>query len=363
MTILHYEVFIVCGVFSRIDGRTGHIAAVKRVILVGIPTRCYITVEITPGCARIEAERHTNLIMKKNESEAEFKILNRAAHRKISFIADDGADELTAPDAVLAFKTVVMGNFSFLFRSSLGIHRHNRLSQARNRQSDSVLNVSDEDEGGRIGNFITLIVEHRTHLIIDAGGKLRIERNRSVVVLDAGDGTHLEISHKVAVDVSSLVGRCQRIEIHHDFPAVAHSVAVGIPMAGVRADGKFFEVGKTVLIEVRIVAVLLGRERFAGIEARFNLIGRNRRTLEDIVEIKALESYIRSRNTGRYMGAIPEVVFPAVREAVAVGILDRRIHTLDLSAAGLRTPLKKIGRGGQRFRIGLGKRGVRIILE
>ena len=347
VTILHDEVFIVSRVFSRIDGRTGHVSAAERVVLVGIPTRCDITVDIAPCCARIEAERHTNLIVEKNESEAEFKILNRAAHRKVSFIANDGADELTAPDAVLPFKAVVMRYFSILLYSRLWIHHRHRLGQTRNRQSDSALDVSDEDKGGRIRNLIALIVEHRTHLIIDAGGKLRVERNRSVVVLDAGDGTHLEISHKVAVNVGRLVGRRERIEVHHNLPAVAHSVAIGIPMAGVRTDGEFFEVGKSVLIEVGIVAVLLGRERFAGIEARFNLIGRNRSTLEDVVEIEALESYVRVRNVGRYMGTVPEIIFPAVGEAVAVGILDRRIHTLDLSAAGLGAPDKEIGRRGQ----------------
>ena len=155
-----------------------------------------------------------------------------------------------------------------------------------------------------------------------------------------------ERRHEVAVGVRRLVARALRVEAHHDLPRVAHVVAIRVPMAGIRADQVFLVVGKTVVVKVarRLLAARLAR-----IEVSLDLGVGDGRAENEALRVKALEDIGlavdglgRTRRHG-HVGEVPEVVFPAVGEVVAVGIVRRRIHP-DALAGRFRAPARQVRR-------------------
>ena len=164
-----------------------------------------------------------------------------------------------------------------------------------------------------------------------------------------------EICHEVAVGVGGLIRSVEGIKAHHDFPAVAHTVAIGIPVAGIRADGKLLKIGESVTIEVGILGQNIRLKRRAGIEASLNIGIRNWSTYEDITKVEFLSLEIARLREIVDVCLIPEVVFPAIREAVAIGILHRGIHARIAVGAGLRRPFGKVLVPLGIMAIGLGK--------
>ena len=155
-----------------------------------------------------------------------------------------------------------------------------------------------------------------------------------------------ERRHEVAVGVRRLVARALRVEAHHDLPRVAHVVAIRVPMAGIRADQVFLVVGKTVVVKVarRLLAARLAR-----IEVSLDLGVGDGRAEDEAPRVKALEDIGlavdglgRTRRHG-HVGEVPEVVFPAVGEVVAVSIVRRGIHA-DALAGRFRAPARQVRR-------------------
>ena len=159
------------------------------------------------------------------------------------------------------------------------------------------------------------------------------------------------IRHEVVVWVAVLRAG-ERIDAHHYLPAVADAVAVCIPMAGVRSDEKFLQVGEAVMVEVELEVlrpgVLLGIVGRARVEAGQDLVGWYLRADVDIERVEALEHEVLAvaRLAERLVRStrhpdprlVPEVVFPAVRELVDVGVGERRVHSRILLGAGLGAP-------------------------
>ena len=144
-------------------------------------------------------------------------------------------------------------------------------------------------------------------------------------------------------------------------------------MAGVRADQLLFEVGEAVVVEVELeelrAAEILGVVHGARVEAVEHLGGGYHCADYDVHRVEALEDKVLSALRGAHavaagrpdLGLIPEEVFPAVLELVAVRVIGRRIHAgerrllgVDRFAWWLGAPLGKIGsRGVEPFRIGV----------
>ena len=187
------------------------------------------------------------------------------------------------------------------------------------------------------------------------------------------DPAHVEANrmerHEVAVGVAVLRA-VERIEASHDLPGVAETVAVGIPVAGIRADDKFLEVGEAVVVEVVLeplgTVILLAFIRNARIEALHDLAGGDLGADDDVERIETFEDEVLAGlglaeiGTRRRpdLGLVPEEVLPAVREAVGVGVFHRRIHAVLLaSSARLGSPVLerevsdgiKPVRGGKHF--------------
>ena len=151
-----------------------------------------------------------------------------------------------------------------------------------------------------------------------------------------------EIRHKVAVRVGGLVRSIEGIEAHHNFPAITHVVTIGIPVARIRTDSKLFKIGETVTVEVGILGKHIRLKRRARIEASFNIGICNWRTYEDICRIKFFCLEIAWLREIVDVCLIPEVIFPAIREAVAVSILNGGIHARIAVRAWLGRPERKI---------------------
>ena len=165
----------------------------------------------------------------------------------------------------------------------------------------------------------------------------------------------LEVAHvcirraeRHVVPVGVFVTRTiERVEAHHDLPPVAQVVAVGIPMAGVGADYELFEVGESVVVEVERSLLVLD----ARVEALPDIGRGDFRADEYIARIEALE-YVRLRANRLGVGAfhrcpdlrqVPEVILPAIGEAVGVGVFERRIHAgCSVLAARLGTPERQV---------------------
>ena len=162
-----------------------------------------------------------------------------------------------------------------------------------------------------------------------------------------GDGpiaAKAHIRHEVAVGVADLRA-VERVEGVENLPAVAHVVAISIPVAGIGADDKFLEIGEAVVVEVG-VEVLDGPVKLhARVEALEDFLVRNLKAPDDVVRVEALEDEelpvpllaevgplgaISCRRRPD-LGLVPEEVLPAVGHAVGVGIFHRRVHAVLLA--------------------------------
>ena len=145
--------------------------------------------------------------------------------------------------------------------------------------------------------------------------------------------TETQVRHEVAVGVADLRA-VQRVERMQNLPAVAHVVAVAIPVAGVRADDKLLHVSEAVAVEVGVEAVHGHIELDARVEALKNVLVRNLNAPDDVVRVEALEDEelpvpllaeigplgaICCRRSPD-LGLVPEEVLPAVGHAVDIRV-------------------------------------------
>ena len=170
-----------------------------------------------------------------------------------------------------------------------------------------------------------------------------------------GKATVLEPAHvgkrraeRHVVPVGVLVARAvERVEAHHDLPPVAQVVAVGIPVAGIGANQELFEIGESVVVKVeRFLFVLNAR-----VETLPDIGRGDFRADEYVARVEALEYELLAvlrLAVGMPAGHpdlrhVPEVVLPAVREVVGVGVFERRIHAGgSIPAARLGAPERQV---------------------
>ena len=146
-----------------------------------------------------------------------------------------------------------------------------------------------------------------------------------------------------------------------NLPAVAHVVAVAIPVAGVRADDKLLHVSEAVTVEVGVEAVHGHVELDARVEALKHLRCGDLDAPDDVIRVEALEdeelAVPRLAEIGPLgaiscrrspdLGLVPEEVLPAVGHGVGIGVLHGRIHAVLLALASrLGAPQTEIGRRG-----------------
>ena len=131
--------------------------------------------------------------------------------------------------------------------------------------------------------------------------------------------------HVVAVGVAIGVV-AEGVEAPHDLPAVVHGVAVGVPADGVRAEEELLEVGEAVAVGVE-GDVVVGD---AGVEVGGDDGVVDRVAIDDLGGVVRLAYGILGER-----GHAPEVVFVAVREAVAVGIGLRRVGAVEVAVVGV----------------------------
>ena len=148
---------------------------------------------------------------------------------------------------------------------------------------------------------------------------------------DRVGGRRVAVGHEVAVVVGLAVGRIvvrrrlQRIEVVQHLVEVAQTVAVGVPVDRTRADQHFLEIEEAV-----VVRVLLGRLPVGvrvvdrgDVGGRDDVVG-----AFDVGEVEP-RAGDRRASAGRVDAAdgrrVPQRVFIAVGQAVAVGVVARRI--------------------------------------
>ena len=362
--VLHDEVFVVRLVGTSIDSHTRRIEGHELFIYHRIPAAGHIAFAVLVPCgARIVAKSSVDLIVDEGVGQEH---IHPVARDKLDLHPVDILDHEIAPHPILEHLGLGIGgrtvhirpqavaqNLSVVFGIGLrfAVHR-NRRQIANNRPGQLI------------------VVDDRTQAVADE--ELEARRfgilNRRVRVDIARHAEGIEEGHEIAVGVAVLAA-VERVERVHDLPAVAHMIAVGIPMAGVRAKHQFFKIGKAVVVEIGMVGIILGWQRIAGVEALFNFRGRNFLAHENIEHTEALEGELLACARlalagGRpNMRLIPEVVFPAVGEAVAVGIVEGRVHARVARAARFRAPDREIRRIGiEAVRIREGLPGLLLIL-
>ena len=337
VAVAHHEVFVERVVRTRVDRRAGRVERVEVAVDLRIPAVGDVApLGHVPARARVVAEPLAHLVVDDAELEAarQLRALGDRDRRRC-----DVVDHVHHP-----VERIVVAERTRAVHEGLAVH---------------VLRMRAEGAHGEVAQR-----DEREHVVVDArlervddGDEARVLRIgiRVAVGMHPDEVVHDHVHrHEVAVLVGDARGR-QRILAHHDLPAVAHAVAVGIPVAGVRADGELLEVGESVAVEVGMVGEVLRIDRFARVEALLDLVKRNLGAREDVADVEALEheglALARTSvalGVGRHpdVRLVPEEVLPAVREAVPVGVLERRVHARVLRAARLRAPLGEVdGRG------------------
>ena len=200
---------------------------------------------------------------------------------------------------------------------------------------------------------------------------------------DAGAGDYviageldevLRVGHVVVVRVDLAVRIGERVETESEFPTVGHAVAVRIAIEGAGADEVFLVVGEAVVIGIARDAAAVD-ERIVCFGDR---VGRDFLRAFEVVEVEALAGdaalplaalFVRIAD----VRAVPDPVFIAVGEAVAVGVgLDGVGGTLRRPAAGagvergevFRREREDVRRGNDgAFVVGLGDAGVEDVRD
>ena len=330
--VLHDEVFVIVVVGARVDRDARRVEERERLVHARVPAgRDVAGSVLVPARARIEAERVTHLVV--DEHVAGFRIDGRSRrHLDVARRNRIGVDHREA----VAFRLAALG----VDVSRQAVGQVDRIALAVNRLLRLEGEALDHDVADHLLRFGVPVAardEAQEHL-----------HRRAVLFHDARGAVGREVGHVVAVRVAGLRA-VQRIEAHHDFPAVAHVVAVRIPVGRVRAEDELLEIGQAVVIEVGVVREPVLGKRLARIEARLDVGGGNLVALEDVVHVEALVDVLLARTRIRRRGArrvpdvggVPEEVLPAVRQAVTVRVGHRRVHAAGL-AGRLRGPLLEV---------------------
>ena len=355
VAVLQDEVLVKVGIGTCVD-REARLANVRRVvrIQVWIPAVAHVAVDVhAPGRARVKPELRVDLVMDEAQGLVRFK----GDERQLGNVNLLRVERLGRGDADVTFypPSEFPARFAQITDGLVLAIR----TAADGRIVGFLVAVAVHGDGGDAGEaallrIISRIISRNRVVVVliiilaialiaalelaeDAfpvGGQ-GVKHGRTICRGKLGDGVRLlsrEGRHVVAVEVRlplGRIGRLQGVLAAHDLPEVAHAVAVGVPVHGVCAEGKFLEVRQAVVVRVALREVVLAAgRRHGGVERGGDVVRGDRHALRDVRELELLA--LKALPLALVIDPadccpIPEEVLEAVREAIAVRIVHRRV--------------------------------------